>query len=95
MGIASVVLLVGRTLISILVTRRILYFFSRRGADTTEKLVQKLLSKPLLYVQARTIQETLFALTTGVSVIYMQVLATYMVLFADIALLIIMALISI
>ncbi len=91
LGIASVVLLVGRTLFSILFTKRILYFFSRRGADTTEKLVQKLLSKPLLYVQARTIQETLFALTTGVSVIYMQVLATYMVLFADIALLIIMA----
>ena len=91
LGTASVVMLVGRTLISILFTRRILYFFSRRGADTTEKLVQRLLSKPLLYVQARTIQETLFAVTTGVYMIYMQVLATYMVLFADIALLMIMA----
>jgi ABC-type multidrug transport system fused ATPase/permease subunit len=86
-GLAAVLLLVGRTMLSILFTRRILYFMSRRGAEISANLVRRLLSQPLLIVQKRSVQESLFAVTTGVEIIALQVLALSVVLVADVALL--------
>ncbi len=91
LGISAVLLLVGRTLLSIFFTRRILFFLSRRGATISANLIARLLSQPLLKVQERTTQETLFAVTTGVSLITLQVLATSVVLVSDISLLLVMA----
>jgi len=91
LGVGSVALLVGRTILSIVFTRKILFFLSRRGAKISADLIAKLLSQPLLTVQARTTQETLYSVTSGVSLITLQVLATSVVLLSDIALLIIMA----
>jgi ABC-type multidrug transport system fused ATPase/permease subunit len=90
-GASAVILLVGRTVLSILFTRRVLFFLSRRGAAISSDLVSRLLSQPLLVVQARTTQETLFAITTGVGIITLQVLGTTVVLASDISLLIILA----
>jgi len=91
LGVGAVVVLVGRTMLSILFTRRILFFLSRRGANISANLIARLLAQPLLRVQERTTQETLYAVTTGVSLITLQVLATSIVLLADVALLVIMA----
>jgi len=91
LGISAVLLLVGRTLLSIFFTRRILFFLSRRGAKISANLITRLLSQPLLKVQERTTQETLYAVTTGVSLITLQVLATGVVLVSDISLLLVMA----
>jgi len=90
LGVSAVVLLVGRTLLSIFFTRRILFFLSRRGASVSANLISRLLSQPLLFVQERTIQETLYAVTTGVSLITLQVLATSVVLVSDVSLLLVM-----
>jgi ATP-binding cassette, subfamily B, bacterial PglK len=90
-GSAAVFLLVGRTMLSIFFTRRVLFFLSRRGAKLSSNLVSHLLSQPLLVVQARSTQETLFAVTSGVVVIMLQILATTVVLVADVSLLLIMA----
>ena len=91
LGIGAVALLVGRTILSIFFTRRILFFLSRRGAKISANLVSRLLAQPLLTVQAKTTQETLFAVTRGVELIVLQVLATMVVLIADLSLLLIMA----
>jgi len=90
LGISAVVLLVGRTILSIFFTRRILFFLSRRGAKISADLISSLLSQPLLLVQSRTTQETVYAVTTGVERIVLQVLATGVVWIADLSLLIIM-----
>jgi len=90
LAISAVVLLVGRTILSIFFTRRILFFLSRRGAKISADLISRLLSQPLLQVQARTTQETVYAVTTGVERIVLQVLATSVVWIADLSLLIIM-----
>ena len=90
LGISAVVLLVGRTVLSIIFTRRILFFLSRRGAKISADLISRLLSQPLLVVQSRTTQETVYAVTTGVERIVLQVLATTVVWIADLSLLIIM-----
>jgi ABC-type multidrug transport system fused ATPase/permease subunit len=86
----AVILLVGRTILSIFFTRRILFFLSRRGAMISANLVSRLLSQPLLMVQERTTQETLYAVTTGVSLIALQVLATAVVIVSDLSLLVVM-----
>lgn len=91
LGISAVLLLVGRTLLSIFFTRRILFFLSRRGARISANLIARLLSQPLLKIQEHTTQETLYAVTTGVSLITLQVLATSVVLISDISLLLVMA----
>ena len=89
-AVAAVVLLVGRTILSIFFTRRVLFFLSRRGAKISATLISRLLSQPLLVVQARTTQETLFAVTRGVEIITLQILATAVVLASDISLLLLM-----
>ena len=89
-GFFAVVFLVGRTALSIIVTRRILFFFARRGAKISADLVSKLLSQDLLEIQKRTSQQTLYSVTSGVSLITMQVLATLVVMTSDFSLLIIM-----
>lgn len=90
LGVSAVVLLVGRTILSIFFTRRILFFLSRRGAKISADLISRLLSQPLLLVQSRTTQETVYAVTTGVERVVLQVLATSVVWIADLSLLIIM-----
>ena len=90
LGFGAVFLLVGRTILSIFFTRRILFFLSRRGAKISANLISRLLSQPLLTVQACTTQETLYAVTSGVAIITLQILATSIVMISDLALLIIM-----
>jgi ABC-type multidrug transport system fused ATPase/permease subunit len=90
LGAGAVVLLVGRTILSIVFTRRILFFLSRRGAIISANLISRLLSQPLLFVQARTTQETLYAVTTGVSIITLQILGTSIVMISDFSLLVIL-----
>lgn len=90
LGIGAVFLLVGRTILSIFFTRRILFFLSRRGAKISANLISRLLSQPLLIVQARTTQETLYAVTSGVAIITLQILATSIVMVSDLSLLVIM-----
>jgi ABC-type multidrug transport system fused ATPase/permease subunit len=90
LGVSAIVLLVSRTILSIFFTRRILFFLSRRGAKISAELISKLLSQPLMLVQSRTTQETVYAVTTGVERIVLQVLATSVVWIADLSLLVIM-----
>jgi ABC-type multidrug transport system fused ATPase/permease subunit len=86
----ALLLLIGRTVFSIFFTKKILFFFSRRGAQISSELVSRLLSQPLLTILSRTTQETVYAVTTGVGIITLQVLATVVVLISDISLLVIM-----
>ena len=92
LGALALILLVGRTILSIFFTRRILFFLSRRGAKISANLISRLLAQPLLTVQLRTTQETLYAVTGGVVTITIGILATAVVFVSDAALLIIMAL---
>jgi len=89
-GALAIFLLVGRTLLSIFFTQRVLYFLSRRGALLSANLVSRVLKQSLLFIQSKTIQEILYALTRGVEIITLEILATSIVLVADVSLLIIM-----
>lgn len=90
LGLSAAAILVLRTVLSIVITRRIFFFLSRRGAIISSDLVSKLLSQSLLKVQERSTQDTLYSLTAGVSSITLGVLGTAITLIADGSLLIIM-----
>jgi ABC-type multidrug transport system fused ATPase/permease subunit len=91
LGIAASLILITRTLVSIILTRRVLFFLSRRGAVISSDLMKKLMSQPLVTIQQNTLYENLYAITSGVSNITLGILGTAVVLIADISLLIIMA----
>ena len=91
LGLGAAFFLISRTLLSIFFTRRILFFLSRRGAMISGGLVSRLLSQSLLRVQERSTQETIYALTVGVSAITLGVLGTAVSLVSDASLLIVLA----
>jgi ATP-binding cassette, subfamily B, bacterial PglK len=90
-AIAAVFSLLVRTLLSIFLTRKVLFFLSRRGAEISANLIARLLAQPLLVIQSRSTQETLYSVTKGVELIVLHVLATSVVIAADFSLLIMMA----
>lgn len=87
--IASLIL-VGRTLLSIYLNKKVLYFLSRRGALISSQLIGKLLSQSLTQIQSKQSQESLYAVTNGVSYLTLGLLGTTATLFADASLLLIM-----
>ena len=91
LALSAVFFLVGRTMLSIFFTRRILFFLSRCGSKISANLVSRLLAQPLLTIQARTTQETVYAVTRGVELITMGILATAAVLISDFSLLLVLA----
>jgi len=91
LGLGISALLVGKTVISILFTRRTLFFLSQRGAVLSSALISKLLGQPLQKVQERSMQQTLYSLTEGVNSITVGVLGTSVMLIADISLLFVIA----
>ena len=91
LGLAISVLMVGKTIISILFTRRTIFFLSRRGAILSAVLISKLLGQPLQRVQERSMQQTMYSLTAGVNSITVGVLGTAVSLVADLSLLLVVA----
>ena len=83
-------LLLSKTIFSVIFSRKALFFLSRRGALISSQLISKLLSQPLLKIQQKSTQETAFALTTGVQSVTLGVLATFVNLIADFSLLIVL-----
>lgn len=84
-GAIALFSLVSRTIFSIFFTRRILFFLSRRGAKISAQLISRLLSQPMLKLQKRTSQETLYSVTTGVEAITLNILAVAVGLVSDFA----------
>jgi ABC-type bacteriocin/lantibiotic exporter with double-glycine peptidase domain len=66
-----------------------LFFLSRRGADISADLTYRLLKQPLLQIQTRTIQQNLFAVTSGVNAITMGVIGAAVTILSDFSLLVI------
>lgn len=91
LAVAATLILVARTVISIVLSKKILFFLSRRGAVISSNLVRKMLSQSILNIQGKTTFENLYSLTVGVSNITIGILGTAATLVADLSLLLIMA----
>jgi len=90
LGLLASGLLILKTALSIWLTRRTMFFLSRRGAKLTQTLINKLLSQSLQEVQKRSMQENVYALTGGVGNITNGIIGTSISILSDLSLLIIM-----
>ena len=91
LGLAAAFLLVSKTLFSIIFTKRIMLFLSRRSASISSRLFAKLASSNLLTLQEKSHQEMIFAVTSGVERITLGVLAVLVTLVSDTVLLLVMS----
>jgi ABC-type multidrug transport system fused ATPase/permease subunit len=84
--------LVAKSIINALLTRRVFRFLANRQAMVSGRLAAGLLSRPLLHVQQRSSQETVYALTSGVNFATLIVLGQGVVAVSEVTLLAILAL---
>lgn len=90
LSVLSAVFLVGRTILSMIFTRKYLRFLGNRSASITSTLFSRLITQNILEVQKRNTQETLFLLTEGVRRITVGVLGNFVFLIADLSLLLVL-----
>lgn len=91
LGMSAVLLLIGRTILSVIFVRRTLFFLSRRGASISSSLFSKVISQSLQGIQKHSIQEYLYSITGGVETITLRILAQFVTLISDGSLLLVMA----
>jgi len=90
LGLGAGLLLIVRTVASVYFTRRTMFFLGRRGAAVSAELIGRLFSRPLLEIQRRTTQQTIFALTVGVNTVILGIISAAAGLISDGVLLIVM-----
>lgn len=89
-ALAAGLVLIGKTLISFDLSRRIMRFLATRTAMVSARLTAQLLSRPLLEVQRRTSQQTAYTLTTGVNSAVLLILAQATIVVSEMALLLVL-----
>jgi ABC-type multidrug transport system fused ATPase/permease subunit len=90
LGITAAGLLIFRTIVSIILTRRIFLFLSRRSAMISANLASRFLSQSLIKVQFNTAQQNSYSLTAGISSITLGVIGASIAVISDLSLLVIM-----
>jgi ABC-type multidrug transport system fused ATPase/permease subunit len=90
-GLLAAMLLITKTALSVYFVRKTVFFLSRRSAVISTELISKVLSQPLVKVQSRSMQQTLYSVTSGVDSISMGILNTFVLIISDSTLLIILA----
>lgn len=88
---AAVVLLLCKTIISAVLTRRMFRFLANRQADVSARLARVVLSRQLLDVQRWSTSEVLYALTSGVSAAITNLLGSSLIIVTELFLFLIMA----
>jgi ABC-type multidrug transport system fused ATPase/permease subunit len=91
LAVVAGVVLIAKSIINVLLTRRVLRFLANRQATVSGRLAAGLLSRPLLQVQQRSSQETVYALTSGVNYAILIVLGQGVVAVSEITLLLVLA----
>jgi ABC-type bacteriocin/lantibiotic exporter with double-glycine peptidase domain len=89
-AISAICLLLGKTLLSVMFTRKSFHFLSQRSAKLAQDLAFFTFTQSILETQKYTAQEKVYALTYGVDRIILGVLGSFATLIADAALAIIM-----
>jgi len=84
----SAILLVGRTALSAVISRRTFKFLSLRGANISIWLANAVLREPLIRTQKRVVQNVIFGITGAVNSLVLGVIGSLVSLVADTSLLI-------
>lgn len=84
LGLLAAFALIFKSVASLYLSKRTLFFLSRRSAVISRTLLIRLLGQEILKVRSRTVQETIFALTSGVQAVNVNILGASLLLAADI-----------
>lgn len=80
--------LIVRALISVIITKRILYFLGHKSASLSEIMLKRMLSQSILQVEESSSQASLFAITRGIDYLTMKVIGTGLILVSDASILV-------
>jgi ABC-type multidrug transport system fused ATPase/permease subunit len=89
-GISAAVLLVTRTVISVMVTKRTLLFLSYRSAQVSSQTLSRFLNQDLIGVQSIPSQDLLYRITTGTNMLIVGIIGTSVSMISDTFLLLIL-----
>jgi len=89
-GLCAAILMLIKTIFSAFFVRRMTFFLAFKGATVSINLIEKLLSLPIRKIQSKSSQETLFALTSGVNSLMLNVIGGSVTLISDLVLLLIL-----
>ena len=90
-GLIAAFLLITKTILSLFLIRKTLFFMARRAAVMSSSLIRKYFTIPVSRVNKRSAQTSIYALTTGVNSIMVGVIGVSIALISDIALLTVMS----
>ena len=86
-GLISTFFLTLKSILSLYINRKILYFLSNISAEISSDLLKKLLNSNLEVINKRSLQETIFATTNGVQLIFVGIVGQLMSVFTDLVML--------
>ena len=90
LGLIASLTFVSKTLFSLFFTRKSLFFLARRGAMISADLVGKYFAMSVSYINRRSSQESIYALTAGVNYVMVGVIGVWISLISDMSLLLIL-----
>lgn len=90
LGIAAASVLVLKTCLSIIFTKKSLHFLSQRSASITGILFSKFLNQNLIEVQKKSAQENLYSMTVGVQSITVGLIGSLISMVADFSMLLLL-----
>ena len=90
LALIAVSLLITRTLLSVVLTRKTLFFLSRRSAEISSRLVSQVMAQPLSDIKQFTAQHIHYTLTTGVNALTLGVFGSIVSVLSDFALLLVL-----
>jgi ABC-type bacteriocin/lantibiotic exporter with double-glycine peptidase domain len=92
LGVLTILLFSGKTLLSVILIRKVLRFLSHKGAELSSELTSRVLNQDLLVGTNWSTQELMFNTTYGVNVISNSILGTSVSVVSDLSLTIVIAL---
>jgi ATP-binding cassette, subfamily B, bacterial PglK len=90
LGVLAAAFLISRSVFSFLLSRRTILLMAKKSAALSAEIIRRLFNQPLLYIEKRPSQETVFSVTTGVNSIMIGLLANILNMVTDFAVLIVL-----
>lgn len=88
---AAALILLTKSVVSSLLTRRVFVFLANRQALIAARLARELLSQPLTFLQSRSSQETAYALIQGAGAATVSILGQFVVVISELSVLVVLA----
>ena len=89
-GLIAALLLITKTILSLFLIRKTMFFMARRAASMSADLISRYFSISVSEINRRSAQTSIYALTTGVNSVMVGVVGASIALISDISLLLVM-----